>query len=96
MGVLDKGKKIKKKFLFSNDLIEMSVSFQTKLTKMTEEEARSFILDRTIDGREGFFCPTSNMDIDPLEIRRKYRHKDCVEKLFDSMKGDIGIHPIRT
>ena len=74
----------------------MSVSFQTKLTKMTVEEARSFILDCTIDGREGFFCLTSNMDLDPLEIRRKYRDKDCVEKLFASMKGDIGIRPIRT
>ena len=95
-GDLDRGKKIKKKFLISNDLIEMSVSFQTKLTKMTEEEARSYILERTIDGREGFFCLTSNMDIDPLEIRRKYRDKDCVEKLFASMKGDIGIRPIRT
>ena len=63
---------------------------------MTEEEAWSFILDCSIDGREGFFYLTSNTDIDPLEIRRKYRDKDCVEKLFASIKGDIGIHSIRT
>jgi len=93
---LDKGKKLKKKFLISNDLIVASISLQTKLTRMTEEEARSYILERTIDGREGFFCLTSNMDLDPLVIRQKYRDKDCVEKLFSSMKSDIGIRPIRT
>ena len=92
---LDKGKKLKKKFLISNDLIVASVSLQTKLTKMTEEEAQAYILDRTIDGREGFFCLTSNMDLDPLDIRQKYRDKDCIEKLFSSMKSDIGIRPIR-
>ena len=92
---LDQGKKIKKKFLIGNDLIVMSISLQTKLTKMTEDEAKSYILERTIDGREGFFCLTSNMDLDPLQIRQKYRDKDCVEKLFSSMKGDIGIRPIR-
>jgi len=93
---LDKGKKLKKKFLISNDLIVASISLQTKLTKMTEGEARSYILERTIDGREGFFCLTSNMDLDPPTIRQKYRDKDCVEKLFSSMKTDIGIRPIRT
>jgi len=58
---LDRGKKLKKRFLIGNDLIEASISLQTKLTKMTESEARSYILERTIDGREGFFCLTSNI-----------------------------------
>lgn len=93
---LDRGKKIKKKFLISNDLIIAHIHLQTKLTSMSEAEARSYILDRTIDGREGFFCLTSNLDMDPRVIRQKYRDKDCVEKLFSSMKSDIGIRPIRT
>ena len=62
---------------------------------MTEQEARDYILERTIDGREGFFCLTSNLDLDPYAIRKMYRDKDCVEKLFSSMKSDIGIRPIR-
>ena len=93
---LDSGKKLKKKFLISNDLIVASASLQTKLTKMTKEEAQAYILDRTIDGREGFFCLTSNMDLDPPVIRQRYRDRDCIEKLFSSMKSDIGIRPIRT
>ena len=92
---LDRGKKLKKKFLVSNDLIVATISLQTKLTSMSEQEARSYILDRTVDGREGFFCLTSNLDLDPKVIRQKYRDKDCVEKLFSSMKSDIGIRPIR-
>ncbi len=60
---------------------------------MTGEEARKFILDRTVDGREGFFCLTSNLDYHPDAIRKMYRDKGCVEKLFSSMKSDIGIRP---
>jgi len=95
-GNLDKGKKLKKKFLISNNLILALISLQTKFTKMTEAKARSYILERTIDGREGFFCLMSNMDLDLLMISQKYRDKDCVKKLFSSMKSDIGIRPIRT
>jgi len=36
------------------------------------------------------------MDMDLLMIRQKYCDKGCVEKLFSSMKTDIGIHSIRT
>ena len=92
---LDKGKKLKKRYEIGNDLIEAHITLQTKLTSMTGEEARKFILDRTVDGREGFFCLTSNLDYHPDAIRKMYRDKDCVEKLFSSMKSDIGIRPIR-
>ena len=61
----------------------------------TEDEARKYILERSVDGREGFFCLTSNLDYNPNVIRKMYRDKDCVEKLFSSMKSDIGIRPIR-
>jgi len=92
---LDDGKRLKKRYRIGNDLIEAHIYLQTKLTRMTEQEARDYILERTIDGREGFFCLTSNLDLNPCAIRRMYRDKDCVEKLFSSMKSDIGIRPIR-
>ena len=50
---LDKGKKLKKRYEIGNDLIEVHITLQTKLTCMTGEEARKFILDRTVDGRGG-------------------------------------------
>ncbi len=62
---------------------------------MTEDEIREYILGRSVDGREGFFCLTSDLDHNPDTIRRMYRDKDCVEKLFSSMRSDIGIRPIR-
>jgi len=92
---LDNGKKLKRRYQIGNDLIEAHITLQTKLTHMTEQEARDYILRRTVDGREGFFCLTSNLDLNPYAIRKMYRDKDCVEKLFSSMKSDIGIRPIR-
>ena len=54
------------------------------------------LLEKGTTGREGFFCLVSDRDMDPREARSKYRSKDVVEKLFSSMKSDIGIRPIRT
>jgi len=52
--------------------------------------------EKHITGWEGFFCLVSDKDMDPVEVRSTYRSKDIVEKLFSSMKSDIGIRPIRT
>ena len=93
---LELGKKLKKRYQIDNVLIKATISLQTKLTEITEEEALSLLLEKGTTGREGFFCLVSDRDMDPREARSKYRSKDVVEKLFSSMKSDIGIRPIRT
>lgn len=92
---LEQGRKLRKRYRVDNVLIKATISLQTKLTEITEEEALSLLLEKGITGREGFFCLVSDRDMDPREARSKYRSKDVVEKLFSSMKSDIGIRPIR-
>ncbi len=93
---LTRGKKLKKRYRIDNVLIMATISLQTKLSEITEEEAYRLLLEAGTTGREGFFCLVSDLDMDPREARSKYRSKDVVEKLFSSMKSDIGIRPIRT
>ena len=93
---LEQGKRLKKRYQIDNVLIKATISLQTRLTEITEEEALRLLLEKGTTGREGFFCLVSDRDMDPREARSKYRSKDVVEKLFSSMKSDIGIRPIRT
>jgi hypothetical protein len=76
---LDKGKKLKKRYQIGNDLIEARIYLQTKLTHMADQETRDYILERTMDGREGFFCLTSNLD---LNISTTASAIDCILKAF--------------
>ncbi len=92
---LDKGRKMKKRYRISNVLIDAKIVLQTKLGKMTDEEALEELRKDAVTGREGFFCLVSDVDMEPRKARSMYRDKDVVEKLFSSMKSDIGIRPIR-
>lgn len=93
---LELGRKLKKRYQIDNVLIKATISLQTKLTEITEVETLSLLLEKGTTGRESFFCLVSDRDMDPREARSKYRSKDMVEKLFSSMKSDIGIRPIIT
>ena len=93
---LDDNKKLKKRYQIDNVLIKATISLQTVLTEIGEEEAERILREKSTTGREGFFCLVSDRDMDPREARSMYRSKDIVEKLFSSMKSDIGIRPIRT
>jgi transposase len=83
-------------YQIDNVLIKATISLQTKLSEISEDEATAILREKSITGREGFFCLVSDRDMDPREVRSMYRSKDIVEKLFSSMKSDIGIRPIRT
>ena len=93
---LERGKKLKKKYQIDNVLIKATISLQTKLSEITDEEAVRLLEGECVTGREGYFCLVSDKDMDPRDARSMYRSKDIVEKLFSSMKSDIGIRPIRT
>jgi len=88
--------KIPKEFSFDNPLIDGKMVRQSRLSELGEEEAMRILEKKHVTGREGFFCIVSDRDMDPNEVRSAYRSKDIVEKLFSSMKSDIGIRPIRT
>ena len=44
---------------------------------------------------EGFFCLVSSEDLTLRDALRIYRQKDSIEKIFNSLKNEIQIKPLR-
>jgi transposase len=93
--VIVKNKKLPKKFRINNELIEIDYSFRTKLEELSDEEAIELLKSSIINGREGFFCLKSNKNLTLEEALEIYREKDSIEKIFDSLKNEIQIKPLR-
>lgn len=92
---LNRGKPLPKKFAINNPLIDIKYTYQTKLTELSDDEARKLVQSATITGREGFFCLVSNEKLTLEQALKIYRMKDSVEKVFQSLKNDINIKPLR-
>jgi transposase len=92
---IDEKKEMPVKYRIKNALIDIKYSYQTKLSKMGEEEALKFIQNATINGREGFFCIISNENLTLEQALETYRKKDSIEKIFNSLKNEIEIKPVR-
>ncbi len=48
-----------------------------------------------ITGQEGFFCIKSSENLTLQQALQTYRKKDSIEKIFNSMKNEIEIKPVR-
>jgi len=92
---IEENKKLPKKFRINNKLIDISYSYQTKLIEMSEEEALELLRNEIINGREGFFCLKSSKNLTLKEALEIYRKKDSLEKIFNSLKNEIEIKPLR-
>ena len=92
---IDNKKQLPKKFRINNVLIDISYSYQTKLKELSEEEAMKLLEKIIITGREGFFCIKSSEDLTLQQALQTYRKKDSIEKIFNSMKNEIEIKPVR-
>ncbi|MEK7078603.1 MAG: IS1634 family transposase [Patescibacteria group bacterium] len=92
---LSKGKSLPKRFLVNNPLVDIKYTYQTKLTKLTDEQAREIVQKASITGREGFFCLVSSEKLTLEQALKIYRMKDSIEKVFQSLKNDINIKPLR-
>ena len=92
---LNRGKPLPKRFMISNPLVDIQYSYQTKLSSLTEEQARKLVQKASINGREGFFCLVSSEKLTLKEALKIYRMKDSIEKVFQSLKNDIDIKPLR-
>jgi transposase len=92
---LEKNKSLPKKFIVNNPLVDITYSYQTKLTQLTDEQAKKFVQTAMINGREGFFCLVSNEKLTLKQALEIYRMKDSIEKVFQSLKNDINIKPLR-
>jgi len=92
---IDSRKKLPKKYLINNPLVDMKFELQTKLPFLSEEEAFEKVKKASITGREGFFCLNSNENLTLEEALYLYREKDSVEKIMHSLKNEICIKPLR-
>src|SRR3989338_7883066 len=92
---LNKGKSLPKRFLVNNPLVKVTYIYQTRLTELTDEQAKKLVQEAAITGREGFFCLISNEKLTLTAALKIYRMKDSIEKDFQSLKNDIDIKPLR-
>jgi transposase len=90
-----KGKSLPKRFILNNPLVKITYTYQTKLSELTEDQAKKLIQQATITGREGFFCLVSSEKLTLAQALEIYRMKDAIEKVFQSLKNDINIKPLR-
>jgi len=92
---IDSNKKLPRKFLINNPLVDLKYQLQTKLPFLSEKEAFERVKKASITGREGFFCLTSSENLTLEEALFLYREKDSVEKIMHSLKNEICIKPLR-
>jgi transposase len=92
---IENNKKLPKKFRINNKLIDVRYSYQTKLVEMSDQEALELLREQIINGREGFLCLKSSRNLTPKGALEIYRKKDSIEKIFNSLKNEIEIKPLR-
>ncbi|HER45677.1 MAG TPA: IS1634 family transposase [Thermoplasmatales archaeon] len=92
---IDHGKQLPKRFRINNLLIDVEYSIQTRLIELSEDEAVKLLEENIITGREGFFCLKSSKNLTLAEALLTYRKKDSIEKIFNSLKNEIEIKPLR-
>ena len=90
-----KGKGLPKRFRINNILVDVTIEYQTKLQNLSDEEAFELLKKASITGREGYFCLTSSENLTLKEALQIYRQKDSIEKIFNSLKNEIEIKPLR-
>jgi len=88
-------KRPRQKYRNSNHFLQTHLSYTFPLTGLSREEAIARALQLSITGKEGFFALASNKDFSLHEALQYYREKDCVEKLFNSIKNELHIRPTR-
>ncbi len=92
---IDNKKQLPKRFRINNVLIDVDYSYQTKLEELSDDEALNLLEKVIINGREGFFCIKSSEDLTLQQALQTYRKKDSIEKIFNSLKNEIEIKPVR-
>ncbi len=92
---IDNKKQLPKRFRINNVLIDVDYSYQTKLVELSDDEALELLEKVIINGREGFFCIKSSEDLTLQQALQTYRKKDSIEKIFNSLKNEIEIKPVR-
>ena len=92
---IENNRGLPKRFRINNELVDITYSYQTKLNKISIEEAMRIVEYASIYGREGFFCLVSSEVLTLQQALETYRMKDSIEKIINSLKNEIVIKPLR-
>jgi len=92
---IDNHRQLPMKFRINNVLIDITYSYQTRLGELSDDEALKLVESAIITGREGFFCIKSSENLTLQQALQTYRKKDSIEKIFNSLKNEIEIKPLR-
>ncbi len=92
---IDNNRQLPMKFRINNVLIDIAYSYQTKLGELSDEDALKLVENAIVTGREGFFCIKSSENLTLQQALQTYRKKDSIEKIFNSLKNEIEIKPLR-
>jgi transposase len=92
---IQKQKRPRQKYRSINHFLQTHLSYTFPLTGLSSEQAIKRVLHLSITGKEGFFALVSNKDFSLHEVLQYHREKDGVEKLFNSMKNELHIRPMR-
>ncbi|MDY6895441.1 MAG: hypothetical protein SVO01_08530 [Thermotogota bacterium] len=92
---IENNRGLPKRYRINNPPVNCEYSYQMKLAKLGDEEARAILREASITGREGFFCLVSNKYLTLKDALLTYRKKEQVEKIINSLKNEIEIRPLR-
>jgi transposase len=92
---IEANRNLPKRYRINNPLVDVEYSYQTKLASMDEETAKQILKKACVTGREGFFCLVSSENLTLNEVLSIYRQKDSIEKIFNSLKNELDIKPLR-
>jgi transposase len=92
---IEANRNLPKRYRINNPLVDIEYSYQTILSSMDTETAKQILNKACITGREGFFCLVSSENLTLKEVLSIYRQKDSIEKIFNSLKNELDIKPLR-
>jgi len=90
------GKKLPQKYRSSKNMfLKLSCTIQVDLGNASDEELLERYEQKLKTGREGFFALKSSRNLTLKDAVSVYRSKDSIEKIFNSLKNEIEIKPLR-
>jgi transposase len=92
---IESKKKPRKKYRNSNHFLFTHLSYTFPLTGLSRKDAIKLALQQSLAAKEGFFALVSNKNFSVHEALLFYREKDCLEKIFNSIKNEIHLRPTR-
>ncbi len=93
--ILSTRKHKQKTYQLQNFIATETLTLQKRLENLSDTELSKTLFEQSITGREGFFLLISSKDLTHSEALMRYRERDSIEKMMDSLKNVIRIKPVR-